>query len=77
MPPQTSPVPQCRDGHQRKGDYRDGNHQHPVRYQLSPPPEPRDVIDAKSIYIHPANGHRNHVLDEATQLFVNETRIKA
>jgi hopanoid C-3 methylase len=53
------------------------DHQQPVRYQLSPPPEPRDVIDAKSIYIHPANGHRNHMLDEATQLFVNETRIKA
>jgi hypothetical protein len=48
-----------------------------VRFQLSPPRDPRDVIDAKSIYIHPANGHRNHVLDEATQLFLNETRIKA
>ena len=53
------------------------DHHQPVRYQLSPPPDPRDVIDAKSIYIHPANGHRNHVLDEATQLFVNETMIKA
>jgi hypothetical protein len=25
------------------------DHQQPVRYQRSPPPEPRDVIDAKSI----------------------------
>src|SRR5271155_2014992 len=47
------------------------DHQQPVRYQLSPPPEPKDVIDAKSIYVHPANGHRSHVLDEATQSFVN------
>ena len=44
---------------------------------LSPPPEPKDVIDAKSIYVHPANGHRSPVLDEATQSFVNQTRLKA
>ena len=36
-----------------------------------------DVVDAKSIYIHPANGHRSLVLDEATQSFVDQTRMKA
>jgi hopanoid C-3 methylase HpnR len=53
------------------------DHQQPVRYELSPPPEAKQVIDAKSIYVHSVNGHRSVVLDEATQLFVNETRMKA
>jgi hopanoid C-3 methylase len=52
------------------------DHQQPVRYELSPPPEPKDIVDAKSIYIHPSNGHRSLVLDEATQSFVNQTRFK-
>ena len=52
------------------------DHQQTVRYELSPPPEPKDIVDAKSIYIHPSNGHRSLVLDEATQSFVNQTRFK-
>jgi hopanoid C-3 methylase HpnR len=52
------------------------DHQQPVRYELLPPPEPNDLVDAKSIYVHPANGHRGPVLDEATQSFVNQTRLK-
>ena len=52
------------------------DHQQPVRYELAPPPEPQLVIDAKSIYVHPANGHRNVVLDDDTQSFVNQTRLK-
>jgi hopanoid C-3 methylase len=53
------------------------DHQQSVRYELYPPPEPKDVVDAKSIYIHPSNGRRSLVLDEATQSFVNQTRFKA
>ncbi len=53
------------------------DHQQPVRYELSPPPAAVEVIDAKSLYVHPTNGHRNHVLDEATQAFVDQTRMKA
>jgi hopanoid C-3 methylase HpnR len=52
------------------------DHAQPVRYELSPPPEPRDTIDARSIYVHPTNGHRSLALDEATQSFVNQTRLK-
>ncbi len=37
--------------------------------------KPRDVIDAKSIYVHSTNGHRSRVLDEATQAFVDQTRL--
>jgi hopanoid C-3 methylase HpnR len=54
------------------------DHQQPVRYALSPPPEAKDVVDAKLIYIHSPNSHRSSlVLDEATQAFVNQTRMKA
>jgi len=52
------------------------DHRQPVRYELAPPPEPRDIVDAKSMYVHPTNGHRGRVLDEATQSFVNQTRLK-
>jgi hypothetical protein len=53
------------------------DHEQPVRYELTPPPEAQAVIDAKSLYIHPANGHRSLVLDDATQAFVDQTRMKA
>jgi hopanoid C-3 methylase HpnR len=51
------------------------DHQRPIRYELEPPPEPQDLVDPKSIYVHPANGHRGRVLDEETQRFVNQTRL--
>jgi len=53
------------------------DHAQPVRYELTPPPEAVDTIDAKSIYIHPPHGRRTDVLDQATELFVNQTRLKA
>jgi len=43
---------------------------------MAPPPAHKDVIDPKSIYVHPANG-RGRVLDDETQRFVNQTRINA
>ena len=39
----------------------------PVRYEMAPPPAPKDVIDPKSIYVHPTAHNRARVLDEATQ----------
>ena len=53
-----------------------GDHQQPVQYEMAPPPAPKDVIDPKSIYVHPAHT-RTRVLDEATESFVNQTRINA
>jgi hopanoid C-3 methylase len=53
-----------------------GDHQQPVRYEMAPPPAPKDVIDPKSIYVHSAH-NRTRVLDEETQGFVNQTRINA
>jgi len=53
------------------------DHRRPVRYEMLPPPLPRDVIDPKSIYIHPAQGRRSRVIDDATETFVDQTRVKA
>ena len=53
------------------------DHSQPVRYELTPPPEAVDTIDPKSIYIHPPHGRRSEVLDRATELFVNQTRVNA
>ena len=36
------------------------DHQQPVRYELAPPPQATELIDPKSIYIHPP-GHRTAV----------------
>ena len=53
------------------------DHAQPVRYEMSAPPPPRDVIDARSIYIHPSQGRRGRVIDDATETFVDQTRMKA
>jgi hopanoid C-3 methylase HpnR len=53
------------------------DHAQPVRYELAPPPESKDVIDARAIYIHSPNGQRSRVLDDATEFFVDQTRRSA
>lgn len=53
------------------------DHQQSVRYEMAPPPESKDVIDPKSIYIHPPHGGRSRVLDDATETFVKQTRLNA
>jgi hopanoid C-3 methylase HpnR len=53
------------------------DHQEPVRYPMAPPPEPKDIIDPRSIYIHPPHSRRGRVLDDATETFVNQTRQNA
>jgi hopanoid C-3 methylase HpnR len=54
------------------------DHARPVKYELTPPPEPSALVDPKSIYVH----HHPHtrlseVLDPATERFVNQTRMRA
>jgi len=51
-----------------------GDHQQPVKYELTPPPAATSVIDPKSIYIHPPPARKGPVLDRATELFVNQSR---
>ncbi len=53
------------------------DHRRPVRYEMAPPPAPRDVVDARSIYVHPAIGRRGRVIDDATETFVDQTRMRA
>jgi hypothetical protein len=53
------------------------DHEQPVCYEMAPPPEPKDVIDPKSIYIHPPHDRRSRVLDDATETFVNQSRLSA
>ncbi len=49
----------------------------PSATRCPPPPPPRDVIDARSIYIHPSQGRAARVIDDATETFVDQTRMKA
>ena len=51
------------------------DHERAVVYEMTPPPEAQHVVDAKSIYVHPPNGRRSQVLDDATASFVNESRF--
>jgi hopanoid C-3 methylase HpnR len=51
------------------------DHERPVRYELSPPPEHQLIVEKNAMYVHRPNGHTTSVLDEATASFVNETRI--
>ncbi len=46
------------------------DHQQPVRYEMAPPPPPIDVIDPRSIYIHPARGRPGRMLDASAENFV-------
>jgi hopanoid C-3 methylase HpnR len=53
------------------------DHRRPVRYEMAPPPEPKEVIDPRSLYVHPSQGRRSRVIDDATEIFVEQTRMKA
>lgn len=54
------------------------DHQRPVTYAMSPPPlvaNPRQTPDAKSLYVHVPTGRRGRSIDDATERFVDETRM--
>ena len=50
------------------------DHERPVRYELTLPPEHQLVVARNAMYVHRQNGHTNGVLDAATESFVNATR---
>jgi hopanoid C-3 methylase HpnR len=52
------------------------DHDRPILYELSPPPEAQLVVEKNAMYVHRPGGHSNGVLDAATASFVNETRIR-
>jgi hopanoid C-3 methylase len=51
------------------------DHQQPVRYEMSLPPESAEIVDLRSIYIHSPRGRRGRSLDEASEEFVEQTRM--
>jgi len=50
------------------------DHQRPVTYPMSLPPEPRQHLDSKLIYIHQTRGRTSRALDDSTEQFVNTSR---
>jgi hypothetical protein len=51
------------------------DHQLPVTYEMALPPAPSARMDVKTLYIHAAQGRRGRAIDEATEQFVEETRM--
>jgi hopanoid C-3 methylase HpnR len=51
------------------------DHRRPVTYEMSMPPEKKDKIDAKQLFILPPKGRNSRAIDDATETFVDETRM--
>ena len=53
------------------------DHARPVRYEMSLPPEPRAKVDPIALYVHQSQGRRGRQIDNATERFVEDTRMGA
>jgi radical SAM superfamily enzyme YgiQ (UPF0313 family) len=53
------------------------DHARPVRYELPMRPEFAAVADKRALYVHKPAGRRGRTLDEATERFVDTTRVGA
>jgi hopanoid C-3 methylase HpnR len=53
------------------------DHQRPVRYEMSLPPPARAKVDAASLYVHRTQGRPGREIDNATERFVDATRVGA
>ncbi len=51
------------------------DHDRPVRYEMPLPPPARETVDPKSLYVHAPRGRKSRAIDDATEQFVDETRI--
>ncbi len=51
------------------------DHQRPVKYQMALPPAPKETVNPKLLYIHHADGRRGRAIDDATEQFVDSTRM--
>ena len=51
------------------------DHGRPVHYEMTLPPEHRKVIDPRSMYVHPPRGRHGRSIDDATEQFVEQTRM--
>ena len=53
------------------------DHARPVNYEIRLPPPPVETIDPKMLYIHNARGKHGRALDEASEQFVDASRMGA
>jgi hopanoid C-3 methylase HpnR len=51
------------------------DHERPVKYEISLPPAPRTRVDPTALYVHKAQGRRGREIDNATEQFVDDTRM--
>jgi hypothetical protein len=52
------------------------DHARPVRYELPPPPDPATAMaNPRDLYVHSAIGRRGRAIDDATEGFVEATRM--
>jgi hopanoid C-3 methylase HpnR len=51
------------------------DHARPVTYEMSLPPAPRAKVDATTLYVHGGKGRRGREIDNATEQFVEESRM--
>jgi hopanoid C-3 methylase HpnR len=52
------------------------DHDRPVRYPMTLPPQARRVVDAHELYVHAPRGRHGRAIDEATEHFVDEGRTQ-
>ncbi|KND57335.1 Radical SAM domain protein [Candidatus Paraburkholderia schumanniana] len=53
------------------------DHAREVPYAMSPPPAPDAAADVKAVYVHGPAGRKSRRIDDATEKFVDETRMSA
>jgi hopanoid C-3 methylase HpnR len=58
-------------------DLQMADHAQPVRYEMGLPPPPAQRANLKTPYLHTPQGRRSRTLDDATEQFVDATRIGA
>jgi hypothetical protein len=53
------------------------DHRQPVTYEMALPPEPELKPDPSKLFIHSPGGRRGRAIDNATEAFVDATRMGA
>ena len=51
------------------------DHARPVRYEISPPPPAQAKGGPIALYVHKSQGRRGRQIDNATERFVEDTRM--
>jgi hopanoid C-3 methylase HpnR len=53
------------------------DHERPIKYEIALPPEPQTRVDPATLYVHQTQGRRGREIDNATEQFVDDTRMGA